>query len=401
MEGPITQVLTFMSTASIYFKPSEIISIFSNALARQNEFAQVVHLKGIFHKSGIKPYGNFFYDTLKDETTNEELTIKIPQVLRDGLAEGNLVKVGGVIERNVNNKGFIQLVLAVTRVDKLQEQAVSELDQKRAEVRRLKAQNGYKNVDVLLENLLWGERKPSIAMVLPAGSITLTDFREGINAAKAFIDFKEYRINFSNSKEVCDFLTTLDTTANDAIAMVRGGGSGIEHLDHVDVLNKVASMHKPIIGAIGHPEERLFFKTIVDKECPTPQGFGQYLSDMCERVNAKKSNSKAVLVEQVKKQFQQQIEGQAKQLESQNKNIMALQKQIGEQSKQVADAKVEVEKTKNALKQAYEDNTLEIRQVREEGKMQRENLVKAVVYLSLVLAGLIGVIIWYWSEYGL
>ena len=94
----------------------------------------------------------------------------------------------------------------------------------------------------------------------------MSDFNAGIQAAKAAIDFVEQRVNFSNSAELCQRLKAIDGQHFDVLALVRGGGGGIENLDDLDVLQTVADLQTPLIAAIGHVEEKLFIKQIADKE---------------------------------------------------------------------------------------------------------------------------------------
>lgn len=60
-------------------------------------------------------------------------------------------------------------------------------------------------------------------------------------------------------------------------------------------------------------EEKLFIKQLVDKCAPTPNGLGQYFSEMVESANEKKTHSRAILTEQIKKQFKEQIDAGHKQ----------------------------------------------------------------------------------------
>lgn len=198
-------------------------------------------------------------------------------------------------------------MLVVSRVEIVQEQVVDEEEQKRIEFRRKKVQIGYKNIDGVLEQKLFIDERPRVALVFAATSITMSDFNAGINAAKSAIDFYEQRVNFANTKELTALLKELDQQKYDVIALVRGGGGGIESLDELDVLDMIVEMQTPIIAAIGHVEEKLFIKQIVDKEAPTPNGLGQYFSDLVETVSEKKNKSRAVLTEQIKKQFQEQL----------------------------------------------------------------------------------------------
>ena len=315
------------------YKPSEIIGIFNTILAKQSVNAQVVYLRGVYLASGRQPYGGYFYDTLRDEDRQEEITIYLTQQQRESLKNGNLVMVGGVLGRNVNHRGQIQLVLNVSRIDIIQDQAVDESEIKRIELRQKKATIGFKNVDAILEQLLYTGGRPKVALVFAKSSITMSDFEAGINAAKTAIDFTEQRVNFSNSQELVRTLKGIDEFGFAVVAIVRGGGGGIEKLDDLDVLETIVNLKTPVIAAIGHVEEKLFIKQLVDKAAPTPNGLGQYFSEMVENVSEKQSKSRAALTEQIKKQFKDQLEAGQKQNKELQEKLTILTKNQEEATK--------------------------------------------------------------------
>lgn len=315
------------------YKPSEIIGIFNSILTKQSVNAQVVYLRGVYLASGRQPYGGYFYDTLRDEDRQEEITIYLTQQQRESLKNGNLVMVGGVLGRNVNHRGQIQLVLNVSRIDIIQDQAVDESEIKRMELRQKKATIGFKNVDAILEQLLYTGGRPKVALVFAKSSITMSDFEAGINAAKTAIDFTEQRVNFSNSQELVRTLKGIDEFGFAVVAIVRGGGGGIEKLDDLDVLETIVNLKTPVIAAIGHVEEKLFIKQLVDKAAPTPNGLGQYFSEMVENVSEKQSKSRAALTEQIKKQFKDQLEAGQKQNKELQEKLTILTKNQEEATK--------------------------------------------------------------------
>ena len=315
------------------YKPSEIIGIFNSILAKQSVNAQVVYLRGVYLASGRQPYGGYFYDTLRDEDRQEEITIYLTQQQRESLKNGNLVMVDGVLGRNVNHRGQIQLVLNVSRIDIIQDQAVDESEIKRMELRQKKATIGFKNVDAILEQLLYTGGRPKVALVFAKSSITMSDFEAGINAAKTAIDFTEQRVNFSNSQELVRTLKGIDEFGFAVVAIVRGGGGGIEKLDDLDVLETIVNLKTPVIAAIGHVEEKLFIKQLVDKAAPTPNGLGQYFSEMVESVSEKQSKSRAALTEQIKKQFKDQLEAGQKQNKELQEKLTILTKNQEEATK--------------------------------------------------------------------
>ena len=242
-------------------------------------------------------------------------------------------------------------MLVVSRIDVVQEQAIDEAEIKRMELRQKKALAGFKNVDSLLEQLLYTDQRPQVALVFAQTSITMSDFEAGINAAKSAIDFTERRVNFSNSQELVRTLQALDEFDFSIIALVRGGGGGIEKLDELDVLESIVSLRTPIIAAVGHVEEKLFIKQLVDKCAPTPNGLGQYFSEMVESVSEKKTKSRAALTEQIKKQFKDQLEAGQKQnkelQEKLTKLTKAQEEAVKKHNEQVqALTKVQAEATK-------------------------------------------------------
>lgn len=335
-----------------FFKPSELIGIFNNALSRQNENAQVVYLRGVYLQKQNQGNWAYCYDILRDEDSQEEITIQLTQQQRSNLKNGNLVMVGGILGRNVSPKGFIQLTLKVSRIELVQEQAIDEQQIKRMELRQKKAAAGFKTVDSILEQALFSDKHPRVALLFAQTSITMSDFNAGINAAKSAIDFMEYRANFSNSKELIATLQNIDENWFDVIAIVRGGGGGIEKLDDLSVLETIISLKTPIIAAIGHVEENIFIKQLVDKSVSTPNGLGQYFSEMVESVSEKKTKSRAALTEQIKKQFQQQLEAGQKQNKELQERITALTKQQAESTKQQEEAnKKHAEQVEAAQKQ--------------------------------------------------
>ena len=317
---------TSMTPANV-LKPSEILNIFSDYLAKNVTSSKVIFIRGIYFKKKFDPSWKNAYDIVRDENDQREITIVIPPSLRDGLKDGALVLLGGTINRALKDNGTIQLQLYVTRADIVQDQAISEEDMKRAEIRNAKSRLGYKNVDSILEDILYRGQRPRVALVFATTSITMSDFNAGKDAASSQIDFTEFRVPFSKPQEVAELLSQLDQdNSYDAIALVRGGGGGIEALDDLIVLESVMNLTTPLICAVGHVEEKIFIKNIADKVAPTPNGLGAYFKDMVESVAEKRSKSRAALVEEVKKQYIQQIET----AEKQNKS---LQEQIEKMTK--------------------------------------------------------------------
>jgi len=358
-----------------FFTPTELVNIFRDMLIDQNTHKKVIWMKGIYL---INPNNRYYnYDILKDELTGDELTLYVSTELKEKVSDGNLVMVAGIVSREVRKGGNIQILLRVTRLEVIQEQTISETEMKLAELRNVKLKKGFRNVDSLLENKLYTGERPQIALLFADGSITHGDFTAGKSAASSHIDFIEYRVSFARSAEFSNKIQELDQKKYDVIAIVRGGGSGLETVDNVAIIETIVGMETPVICAIGHEEDKIFIKNIADKVVPVPHALGTYFKDTVERVISEKNKSRAALVEEVKKQYQTQL----KQQEEQNKNLQKQLKEITDSHKQATEkSNTLIANLQKQLKQIIESNQEKDKNSQEQIRNFNEQIKKLLEY---------------------
>ena len=372
------------------FKPSEIIGILRNHLATGQVNQKVVCLRGIYFKGGyVNQYFHTATDRLVDESTSDELSLSMPLNLRDDLENGNVITVHGVLDRSITNKGLIQIVLKVTEVEKIKELAVSEDEIKRTELRRIKSEKGFKNVDSILETLLFQDKRPQVALVYAETSITNDDFEKGVQAARTHIDFKEYRVSFAKTKVFCQTLKQLDAMNYDVIAVVRGGGAGLEALDEVELLETLVNMNTAWMYGAGHEGEKLFILNIADKAIAIPHALGTYFRDITDGVVQKRNNSRAALVKEVEAQFKKQLEESNKK----NKELLAqIEKMTKQQQEQTKANKENIEKLteqqKKNLEAQQKKNDETLAKFQAQSKQQMEQSQKQNAALQKQLAEL-------------
>ena len=369
------------------FKPSEIIGILRNHLATGQVNQKVVCLRGIYFKGGyVNQYFHTATDRLVDESTSDELSLSMPLNLRDDLENGNVITVHGVLDRSITNKGLIQIVLKVTEVEKIKELAVSEDEIKRTELRRIKSEKGFKNVDSILESLLFQDKRQQVALVYAETSITNDDFEKGVQAARTHIDFKEYRVSFAKTKVFCQTLKQLDAMNFDVIAVIRGGGAGLEALDEVELLETLVNMNTAWMYGAGHEGEKLFILNIADKAIAIPHALGTYFRDITDGVVQKRNNSRAALVKEVEGQFKKQIEDSNKKNQELTKQLEALQKQNKAQTEASNKKIEELTKAQKEHEKVVKEMTEQHKKATEEAnklhKTQNEALQKANTQLQ-------------------
>lgn len=317
---------------SVFYKPSELVKIYRDKFSHENyinnQNKHLTFLKGIYIPKDGKVYNGFCYDTLRDESTNDEITIKIPFNERTKMKPNSLIRVIGILEFIILN-GTIRINMDVTRVELIKRLALSPTEIKKNEILLYKNKSKGKNVDTILETILYEDKQPVIGLIFGDTSITETDFNRGLNAsAKAKVQFVRLRCSFTRAEELINMLKIQDTKGFSAIAIIRGGGGNNNWgaLDDIKVLDVIAKMKTPTIAAIGHPDENVFIKKIVDKEVAVPHALGVYFSNMVDDVVGKRQKSKAALVNEVKKQYEKQIIDSQKQNNELNTKLKELTK---------------------------------------------------------------------------
>ena len=331
-----------LSTTSypVIYTPQEVVSIFREQLRTP---AKVIVLEGIYYQNPRSSnYGGYFYDVLRVQFDTFEIRVIIPLAIREKLSSGTLVQLAGTISKEIRNQSMIELLFHVTRYDVIQEDVVTSQQQQLLQLLSEKSACGYRNVDSLLESILFRNDRPRVALLFDSGSITDVDFQRGLEAASSHIDFVKHDVSFAQISRFIEKIVALDKDQYHVLAIVRGGGSGINEVFNTpELIKSLIKLNTPLICGVGHPEEKPFIGKIADKDLGTPSLLGVYFKDLVNRVLEQREKSRAILVEQVKRQYQERIilaEKQNKDLQDKlsalSKNYESNQKLHAEQIKQ-------------------------------------------------------------------
>lgn len=364
--------------AITYYTPVELVGIYRNFLERKKS-NNIVWLRGIYYpRTNQGAQWQYFYGTLKDVTHNVSVTLKISQQDRTRLQPNNLVLIGGIIELNPTSDGKVEIVVNVTRFEIIKDQVYTEDELKRIKLKQKKSATLSKNVNLEIGQVIFEGKRPKIALIIAQTTETTGDFEDGLRNARSAIDFVEERIAFTRTQELCALIRRLDSSGFTAIAIYRGGGvDPSTDVDKPEVLEAVVNMKTPFICGVGHQPEKIFMRQVADAWTTTPQGLGQLFYEIVENVAAKRNNSRAALVEEVKKQFIKQIEDS----NNKNKELLAKITQMTEQQKEQTKTnkenidKLHAENKRNLEAQQKQNEDLR-KQLEDLSKSQKESLDK-------------------------
>jgi len=365
------------------YTPSGIIDIYNNSVNIPQE-RNVISVKGIYYRGTDQLYANQFYDSLTDEMGGTKITIKTSQLQRNKLANGKLATVLGVLNRKIRTDSTIAVSINVTDILVVEEKKITDEERKRADIQLKKINIGYKIPEQIIKQKLYKGEKANVALIFASGTIVQPEFENALTYASEFISFSRNNIAFSNSTNVVNFIHDLDLKF-DVIALIRGGGmdSGLDFFDSTEFNSGILQIKSCLISAIGHNPEKFFFKNIADKVIDTPTALGFFFKNLVDDVKSEINNSKAILTEQVKQQFQNQIKTINEQNEKLNSQIKLNTENTNKLIEQINKTSTELNATNIKLNTANSLNSNLQREI-SNNKSSKTFFVILVIILSLV-----------------
>lgn len=308
-----------MGVSNEVYDPKDIITLCRETIEirngeKDNRSLSLFTLAGIYCKNQeARNYAGRFYDKVKSEYDNYEIKLIVPFQLREKLINGSLVHFRGTLSKECKPSGTIELMFNVTSFDKIKDETMSDKEMALLSLLQKKSSMGYRNIDKILESIIYRDNKPKVCLLFAAGSITDADFQSGVSAAASHIDFLRENVSFQQISRFIEMIRSLDNRGFDIIAIIRGGGSGIsEVFGNPDLIETFVNMKTPLICGVGHPKEEPFIGKIADKDLETPSLLGVYFRDLVNRTIEERTQSKAILLKEVEKQFKDRIMAQQK-----------------------------------------------------------------------------------------
>lgn len=152
-----------------------------------------------------------------------------------------------------------------------------------------KLENGTKNIDEYLERILDKDKLIKIGYITLKNSVAQSDIEKSL--------FEGNRKYISNELvvDVEDVYNDFEDIKNnedkvDVWIVTRGGGY-LSFFNSYKVLEKISSLKKPIISALGHSTDYTLTDFIADRVFSTPTAFGEYLNKAVNKYKYNKTGN--------------------------------------------------------------------------------------------------------------
>lgn len=311
------------------YSPGSVIGIFSNAL-KLNATVNLIYLKGRYSFGGGKAYGNYFYDLLFSEGDNISIGIRISSLLRSKITNNEIYTLRGYIEKNIKNSS-IELRFVVDEIIQQEERSISEEELQRYELIQKKLETGSKDLETLIRDKMLKDEKIRIANIYGNNAIVQKDFSEGLDVSGQYFEIDDHSCNITSSTAIISKLKDISALDYDIVALVRGGGDrqSMETFNNIQLSELFIELNTVTITAIGHTVDETLLDKLADKRFHLPHDYGAGLHAIVEKLSHERSNSRALLIDEVKKdvskQFSEQVKTLTEQLSKRNEEFQKLQ----------------------------------------------------------------------------
>lgn len=312
--------------SNVVYNPSAIVNIFNNAL-NSEATRRIITARGMYLPGKGQNYHGYYYDQLRDETSDACITLVVPGIIRTQLAAQQTIECLAYLTKKVQSNGArIELQLNITELLLQKESEFTPAQIKAFALLQQKAKNGYREVDAFIKTKIIKNEPLRIIILIGKTGIIDHDIRHQLEEAISYYHFQFERINLTSETAIIEALQHYQQHA-DVLVVARGGGDKLEVFDQPDIAAAALELSCLLVTAIGHQQDNTLLQRVADKAFITPTALGQYFNDMYNRTVEELQHSKAKLVEDITRQLEANYSKQIQNLEAHLKSAETLHTQ--------------------------------------------------------------------------
>lgn len=321
------------------YSPASVVGSFNNALIIPQTLS-LIYLKGRYTSGQGKSYAGYYYDLFYSESDTTSISVKLSGMLRSKLVNGEVYILKGFIEKSVRNSS-IDLRFAAEEIVQQEERQFSEEDLKRYDLIQAKLEKGSRDLETFIREKKLRNEPIRIANIYGHSAIVQHDFNEGLNISSGEFEITDFTCNITSATSILQKLQELKPMRLDIIALVRGGGDrqSFDVFNDVDLANEFINLESITITALGHTVDESLLDKLADRRYHVPHDYGDGLHKIIEKLKEEKSNSRAILIDEVKKditkQFEEQVKTLTEQLGTKNKEFGKFQEETARHITQI------------------------------------------------------------------
>ncbi|MCD4657603.1 MAG: hypothetical protein K8S87_08680 [Planctomycetes bacterium] len=287
------------------YAPSTLLNIFPQLLGK------MISVRGKYEKNAevddaedaeqdAKDSADKYIDFLRDETTHDLLKLEVGEGIRDKITDGITYIFKGVLEHKTTEQSKFELMLLI---DDFHEGKVTKL----FSIFNLKHDQGYKQPDVLLKNMLKDKQVPEIAFILSNSKIIETEIKENLHDYDENFNFTAFTADLSSKDALINVIDEISNHQSefDAVVLMDNPKKNGFGLFDDDYIAQKLILSKSMLNTSTENDSSLLQK-ISDKSFKAADEFGKFLYDIAYQSD--EENNRQKLMEIAEAQLEDKIQ---------------------------------------------------------------------------------------------
>tara|TARA_R110002033_G_scaffold101872_3_gene149909 strand:+ start:11366 stop:12370 length:1005 start_codon:yes stop_codon:yes gene_type:complete len=274
-------------------KPSSITiatlqTLYANSLSSTLD-GQLLNLEGFYFNKNGKIYGKHYYDDILSKDKNYKVTVQLTQTIKKQLNNGGYYQYQGFIckGQTLDNDSRLKVYFRITKIIKLEE-TIHFISKVEFDIIQARFDRDYPLINDILLEKIQDDRKPKLDIIIGVQSTSKEDYLAQLQDFQ-YYEIRHHMCNMSTKNEILNFIQSYDFKDTDLLIILRGGGSGLEVFNDIELCKKIMALPVPFITGIGHDEDKTLLEKVADKGFSTPTAVGVFLQ---KTINTQKERMK-------------------------------------------------------------------------------------------------------------
>ncbi|SFZ90347.1 Exonuclease VII, large subunit [Flaviramulus basaltis] len=263
---------------------STLLNLYANSLSSSMD-GNLIDVEGFFSDNNNKLYGQYYYDEILSKDKQHKITIQITNDLKTKLTNGKYYNFQGYISRgqSLDNNSRLKVYFKVTKILKYKEE-VQLISKVEYDIVQARFERDFPLItDVLADKIQKGQ-KPILDVITGVQSTSKDDYLGQLPDFN-FYEIRHHKCNLSTKDEILNFLNSSGFKDTDLLILLRGGGSGLEVFNEIELCKKAIELPVPFITGIGHDADKTLLQKVADKGFSTPTAVGSFLQGIVNTYN--------------------------------------------------------------------------------------------------------------------
>ncbi|SFZ94421.1 Exonuclease VII, large subunit [Flaviramulus basaltis] len=265
-----------MTKDNMSMSVSTLLTLYPNSLTSSLD-GQLILLEGFYSDNKGKLYSKFFYDEFIDQNKQNKITIQLTEDLKSKLKHSSYYNIQGYISKgqSLDNDSRLKVFFRATKILELKAD-IQKVTKVEYDIIRARFDREFPIIQDILLKKIEREEKPTLDIITGIQSTSHDDYMNQLYDID-YYNVRHHKCNLSSKTEIIEFLSSYNFADSDLLIILRGGGSGLEIFDEIELCKRAIGLPIPFITGIGHDEDKTLLQRVSDMGFSTPTAVGVFL----------------------------------------------------------------------------------------------------------------------------